>query len=203
MTPALAPFYTRWLRIEEAKLFADIALAGHDADAAWEVFRVEAGIELPETADEAGGFDSRSLTEIVVKPRVQVPPGDAFEVAKGGPTGMGRSDSRERPAPISEMDGDAIGAVKGAVPTAGRHWRRTVAVQTIQESERSSKPAADLPAGSGTDEIPAPIPITKHIDIQPHRSTLRPLCLHPENCGGYGAKTCHACLVAAGKTEAA
>jgi hypothetical protein len=153
MTPALIPFYARWLRIEEAKLFAEIAAAGLDADAAWEAFRVER--------------------------------------------------DKERPIEAKQMDGDAIGAVKGAAPTAGRHWRRTVAVQTIQESERSSKPAADLPAGSGADEIPASIPITKHIDIQPHRSTLRPLCQSPANCGGYGSVTCHTCLVAAGKTEAA
>lgn len=57
--------------------------------------------ELPATADQAGRFDSGSLTEIEVKPQVRVLPGDAFEVAKGGPTGMGRSDSLERQAPNS------------------------------------------------------------------------------------------------------
>lgn len=52
--------------------------------------------ENEHTAAEAGGFDSHSLTEIEVKPQVRVLPG--VDDAKGGPTGMGRSDGGESPA---------------------------------------------------------------------------------------------------------
>jgi len=71
---------------------------------------------LPETASESGGFDSRSLTEVVVRSRVQVPPGDAFGVAKGGPTGMGRSDGRERPATRSEKPATSSRSAPEAAP---------------------------------------------------------------------------------------
>ncbi|TPN86356.1 hypothetical protein FJ980_30245 [Mesorhizobium sp. B1-1-5] len=50
---------------------------------------------------EAGRFNSGSLTEIAVKTQVQVLPDVASGDVKGGPTGMGRSDGRERPAPNS------------------------------------------------------------------------------------------------------
>lgn len=71
------------------------------ASAAEDRRTASAATHQPETANEAGRFESGSLTEILVKPQVQVLPGDAFEVAKGGPTGMGRSDSVERHAPKS------------------------------------------------------------------------------------------------------
>lgn len=32
---------------------------------------------------------------------------------------------------------------------------------------------------------------------------LRPLCLNPSECAGYGTHTCHGCLKAAGQTEVA
>lgn len=35
------------------------------------------------------------------------------------------------------------------------------------------------------------------------RKPLRPLCLNPSECAGYGTHTCHSCLKAAGKTEVA
>lgn len=57
--------------------------------------RVLPAIPSPETADQAGGFDSRSLTEIVVKRGFESHPA---EEAKGGPAGTGRSDGGESPA---------------------------------------------------------------------------------------------------------
>jgi len=60
----------------------------------------------PETANEAGGFDSHSLTEIEVKSQVQVLPG--ADGAKGGPTGMGRSDAGERPASVEGEGGETV-----------------------------------------------------------------------------------------------
>lgn len=35
------------------------------------------------------------------------------------------------------------------------------------------------------------------------RPPLRPLCLNPSQCAGYGTKTCHRCLTAAGRSEVA
>lgn len=75
----------------------------------------------PDGANEAGGFDSRSLTEIEVKPQVRVLLGCAFGVAKGGPAGTGRSDGEERPA----ADRDA-----GHMPTCALTPRDVVAVGT-------------------------------------------------------------------------
>jgi hypothetical protein len=62
----------------------------------------------PETAHEAGRFNSGSLTEIVVKTQVQVLPGVAFGDAKGGSTGMERSDSQERLAPNPPFAAPAV-----------------------------------------------------------------------------------------------
>lgn len=56
-----------------------------------DVEREELGHASPPAQNGAGGFDSLSLTEIAVKPRVQVPPGVVDDDAKGGSTGMERS----------------------------------------------------------------------------------------------------------------
>jgi uncharacterized protein (UPF0335 family) len=104
--------------------------------------------EQPETANEAVRFDSGSLTEIEVKTQVQVLPGVAFGDAKGGSTGMERSDGGERPAPIPE-------------------------------------------------------PFEPPAFLVKERKPLRPLCLNPSECAGYGTHTCHRCLKASGQAEVA
>lgn len=109
----------------------------------------------PETASDAGGFDSRSLTEIEVKPQVQVLPG--VEDVKGGPTGMGRSDGGERPAagevtaspapiPPSQVDTGAAGLSPADAPTseaATREDAGTAAPETLKD--RILKSHADHP----------------------------------------------------------
>lgn len=73
---------------------------------------VEVGAPVsPEGAHEAGRFDSGSLTEIVVKSQVRVLSGTPMQGAKGGPTGMGRSDGGERPATHSPSTVRAVEAV--------------------------------------------------------------------------------------------
>jgi hypothetical protein len=105
--------------------------------------------DQPDTATEAGGFDSRSLTEIEVKPQVQVLPG--VEDAKGGPAGTGRSDSGESlaageatasPAPVSEN--------AEAAPQAGEESATSPAPTT----EATGKPVEEKSSA-------APRPLTK------------------------------------------
>lgn len=68
-------------------------------------------------AAEAGGFDSHSLTEIEVKPQVRVLPG--VDDAKGGPTGMGRSDGGESPAAGEATVSPAPVSLEGASEEVG------------------------------------------------------------------------------------
>lgn len=88
----------------------------------------------PEQASDAGRFDSGSLTEIVVKPQVQVLPG--VDDAKGGPTGMGRSDGGESPAGEGQLGAQALPTIS----EAGKSTRAKAFVAPAHEhAERTSK----------------------------------------------------------------
>ena len=237
MTPALAPFYARWLRIEEAKLFAEIALAGLDPDAAWEAFRAEAE------------RDRKALASMTIIDEASVMTQEMWD--------WSINRSKKSQAKASEDNGRISGECAGPVTgEASRQSRGCGSPAPIQESERPPQAPFSLPAGSGTDEIPATNPVAnvgeeqngamesaacsadpasrgaevliassprmpgfsgeddgRHVEAtggaapvitnpalpMARKNTLRPLCQRPANCGGYGAKTCHACLVAAGE----
>lgn len=53
-------------------------------------------------------------------------------------------------------------------------------------------PDADSVEPSPADDFTPPAFLARE------RKPLRPLCQHPDNCAGYGSKTCHGCLKAAG-----
>jgi len=181
MTPALAPFYARWLRIEEAKLFAEIAMAGLDPDEAWEVFRAERDNRFSTAIEAATTREGESDAKSAHRPAEY--PGLIDRRRRHGC----RTGESTSPPPQKHLDTTPAESAAGEISAP------------IQESERSSKPAVALPAGSGTDEIPATIPTP----LMARKITLRPLCQRPANCGGYGSTTCHACLVAARETAAA
>ena len=71
----------------------------------------------PATAEGAGGFDSRSLTEIAVKSGFESRP-DA-SASMGGPTGMGRSDGGERTAAEGAADPSAPASPERASEEVG------------------------------------------------------------------------------------
>lgn len=129
--------------------------------------------DTPETEHDAGGFDSRSLTEISVKPQVQVLPvvGDD----KGGPTGMGRSDIGERSdqgeggneTPLSPEVSPETGIVEpeGDGHASSGFVDYSVGVpmapmKTVPSVETSTAPlvtdAADLAANDGGDDVVPP-----------------------------------------------
>lgn len=104
----------------------------------------------PAMASEAGRFNSGSLTEIVVKTQVQVLPGVAFGDAKGGPTGMGRSDSVERHAPNSNSSATS----SRQTDTAGMEPPPSVSA-TIRKPLRPHCLKPELCAGSGREHCHA------------------------------------------------
>ncbi|TPM37069.1 hypothetical protein FJ964_30305 [Mesorhizobium sp. B2-3-2] len=101
---------------------------------------------------EAGRFDSGSLTEIAVKSQVQVLPDVASGDVKGGPTGMGRSDSRERPAP--DPNSSATSSRQASKPETAS----PPAVSGAQFKPKPLRPHClnpDLCAGSGREHCHA------------------------------------------------
>jgi uncharacterized protein (UPF0335 family) len=67
-------------------------------------------------------------------------------------------------------------------------------VQADNAGEVAASPSAS-PAAIPDADVPA--------FLLKERPSLRPLCQDPTNCAGHGHKTCHACLMAAGQSEAA
>jgi hypothetical protein len=141
----------------------------------------------PDGAHQAGRFDSGSLTEIVVKPQVQVLPGDTNVVsAKGDPTGMGWSDGVERHAANSDQQG-----INGPLlPVEAATEKQAACLSRPIDSQVLSEPADN--AGEAPSSSPAsPAPLSKADMVR----LLRPHCQHPgtDLCAGSGRSHCHAC----------
>lgn len=100
----------------------------------------------PDRANEAGRFESGSLTEILVKSQVRVLPGTPIEGAKGDPTGMGWSDSGERPV----ADRSA-----GNTPTCALAPRDVAAVSTASPDPRTLVGADGRPSIPSSDRVGA------------------------------------------------
>lgn len=89
-----------------------------------------------------------------------------------------------------------------AAVTAGTDLREPVAAvqgQIIREGDAPREPSRHNrgDASSPDTDFEPPAFLLKE------RKPLRPLCLNPSECAGYGQHTCHSCLKAAGQSEAA
>jgi N6-adenosine-specific RNA methylase IME4 len=169
--------------LPKIEMFARTARPG------WHGWGAEAG--QPVSADDAGRFDSGSLTEIVVNTQVQVLPGMPIQGAKGGPTGMGRSDSVERHAPNSQSDGDAFAAVKGKARLANVNDVEPSLSGTDPQKPNSS-PAADKA------EAPSSSPEASATQFTNTR------CQKPDSCKwAHSQASCASCSAAWMKARAA
>lgn len=63
--------------------------------------------------------------------------------------------------------------------------------KSVTHNSQSEQAANSIP----DDDVPA--------FIKRDRKPLRPNCLNPDNCAGYGSHTCHSCIVAAREVEPA
>ena len=91
--------------------------------------------------------------------------------------------------------------VTGREPTVREIERVQPQGAEIVTPQPSAKPA---PAESMGGTISAPIPDDDvPAFIKRDRKPLRPNCLNPDNCAGYGSHTCHSCTVAAREAEPA
>lgn len=99
------------------------------------------------------------------------------------------SKTQERPSINDEASLEAGPQAEASL--AGTGSRTLADREGRSEGEAAS---ADLPTNPDAD-VPA--------FLLKERKPLRPLCLNPSECAGYGTHTCHSCLKAAGKTEVA
>jgi uncharacterized protein (UPF0335 family) len=77
----------------------------------------------------------------------------------------------------------------------------------IEEPHSSALPTVQADNAGEVAASPSASPAAIDADVPAfllkERPSLRPLCQDPANCAGYGHKTCHRCLQAAGQSEAA
>lgn len=89
-------------------------------------------------------------------------------------------------APIREMDRAEEAVPLRPIPGSGK-----------RPEDKPVDPEAGSVSHVGAGESPAPIPLKRVFVLRPH-------CLHPHDCAGYGTQHCHVCAVkAAGQNEAA
>lgn len=102
---------------------------------------------------------------------------------------------------ITQSDDGAFSEVKGRARPENAAGVEPPSSETPSTAVAAVEPEADtpsLPAASGdlsNDGIPAFL-------LKDHKP-LRPNCLNPENCAGYGSYTCHRCTRAMAESEAA
>lgn len=110
---------------------------------------------------------------------------------------------------VDSVAGDASRPVSGRSETATSDDGRDGSERRALNSNSTAVPSAQSDsAGEAPSSSPAS-PAT-HSDDEPFEPVaflrqskpLRPDCLHPDNCAGYGAVTCHSCKVAARSREA-
>lgn len=100
----------------------------------------------------------------------------------------------------------ALGMITADERRAPAHAR----VEKIEQFPASGKVEASVvvtavspspPAASGADEMAAPFEPPAFLTRAD--KPLRPHCLRPDNCGGYGKIHCHSCLAASDQVEVA
>jgi uncharacterized protein (UPF0335 family) len=174
----LKSIYSRWLRLEEAKQ--------------------EISDDLKELFKEAkgDGYDGKAIRAAFRK--VAKLEGDKAE------------EIREQDALVDLY----IDALTRDAREAGSYAEATGREPTVREIEKVQPQGAEIvtpqpsakpaPAESMGGTISATIPDDDvPAFIKRDRKPLRPNCLNPGNCAGYGSHTCHSCTVAAREVEPA
>lgn len=83
----------------------------------------------------------------------------------------------------------------GSLQASGNHLSQIAAVNTDHAQTDDAVQSGDESTAPLSDDVPA--------FLLKDRPPLRPLCLNPTVCAGYGTHTCHRCLTAAGRSEVA
>lgn len=107
--------------------------------------------------------------------------------------GGAKMDEAATSSPDRAAQADISSANSGQAATVP-HSSALPTVQADNAGEVAASPSAS-PAAIPDADVPA--------FLLKERPSLRPLCQDPANCAGYGHKTCHRCLQAAGQSEAA
>ena len=122
----------------------------------------------------------------------------------GTATGEGPGDKSNAAHPVSEQeladadlnDGTAAGQTAIEVVTDGES---AAIISPSAAPPAEAVAVAPQPSHAATAAIPEGIPAF----LLKERKPLRPNCLNPENCAGYGSYTCHRCTRAMAESEAA
>lgn len=200
----LKSIYSRWLRLEEAKqeisddlkeLFKEAKGDGYDGKAIRAAFRKVAKLE-GDKAEEIREQDALVDLYIDALTRDAREAGSYAEVTGREPTvreieKVQPETATQSQAKASEDNGSITGragAVTGEVSrlASGRTGAATSEVMDVTAGETALHSDDDVPAF-----------------IKRDRKPLRPNCLNPDNCAGYGSHTCHSCTVAAREVESA
>ncbi len=106
------------------------------------------------------------------------------------------SSPRQERQSAQERSSDRSGGQFGDAPKPATLLSQIAAPHADHAQTDDAVPSGDKSTATISDEdVPA--------FLLKDRPNLRPLCLNPEECAGYGTKTCHRCLTAAGRSEVA
>lgn len=200
----LKSIYSRWLRLEEAKqeisddlkeLFKEAKGDGYDGKAIRAAFRKVAKLE-GDKAEEIREQDA--LVDLYIDALTRdAREADSYAEATGREPTV-REIERVQPetanqsqAKASEDNGRISG---GAAPVTGE-----VSRLASGRTDAATSEAKDVTAGETALYSDEGIPAFLKRDRKP----LRPNCMNPDNCAGYGTHTCHSCTVAAREVEPA
>ncbi|WP_081738915.1 GapR family DNA-binding domain-containing protein [Mesorhizobium ciceri] len=172
------------------------------------VERIEADIkemnaDKSEVYKEArgSGFDVKAIRKCVSKRKLddsdreeQDAVFDMYWEALGGSSSLPDYQPRARAREANKMDRADDGSFETGIVAAGNRLEANPAGPVTGEVSH---------AGAGESPATTPEPFQPPAFLVKAAKPLRPLCLNPEECAGYGSHTCHRCLTAAGQSEAA
>lgn len=136
------------------------------------------------------GDAAASLTQQSSSPRQERPSAQERSSDRSG----GQFGDAPKPAHIPEMDRADDGSFETGIVAAGNRLEANPAGPVTGEVSH---------AGAGESPATIPEPFQPPAFLVKAAKPLRPLCLNPSECAGYGSHTCHRCLTAAGQSEAA
>jgi uncharacterized protein (UPF0335 family) len=121
---------------------------------------------------------------------------DMYWDALGGSSSLPDYEPRARAREASKMDRADDGSFETGIVAAGNRLEANPAGPVAGEVSH---------AGAGESPATIPEPFEPPAFLQKDRQpvVLRPHCLNPSECAGYGSHTCHACLKAVGQVEVA
>jgi uncharacterized protein (UPF0335 family) len=151
------------------------------------------------------GFDVKTMRKVVAARKVE--PADReeadalFDLYWSQLHGTGTEDATRvhvHEESVADGSGSSSGRTSGFGPDNGGSnpspETTALVAQRIEHSVPDREVAGSNPAERANPDEDFEPPSFLAREAKP----LRPLCQHPEKCAGYGSKTCHACLKAAG-----